>query len=219
MPALRSDDREMGRAVVRTRLLTVAGELSAIGGTEVAQLRIMEGLASRDGTSNCCTSVGVTFGRAGTNWPRAPGPFGLQACGEPLLSGAASGRSARRLASCAVMPRSSTCTSPGDLPSGLMASRVKRTPGGAAPPPTPSISPAGVDEPAHPPGRRRDHPLVRCSSPMDTGSRAGERPGVGDPHRDRHRALRSHCRRRPCRATSGPRYRPRRPHDSLRGPN
>ena len=99
-----------GRTVVRTRLLTVAGELSAIGGTEVAQLRIMEGLASMQ------WDIELLYVRRGDLWPRwnqlarSTRAIRSSSCGETPLSAAASGPSVRRSASCAVMSRSPTCT-------------------------------------------------------------------------------------------------------------
>ena len=208
----------MGRAVVRTRLLTVAGELSAIGGTEVAQLRVMEGLASRD------WDIELLYVRRGDLWPRwkelASNTRTIRSSG--LRRSAPFRSSLGALGATIGIMRSDAeiiyLHSPGDLPSGLMRFTSETNPGGAAPSSTASLSPAGVDESAHPPGRRRDHPLVRCSGPMDTGSRAGERPGVGDPHRDRHRALRSHCRHDRAEQRQALGIEPGRPHDSLRGP-
>ena len=118
----------MGRSVVRTRLLTVAGELSAIGGTEIAQLRIMEGLASSG------WGIELLYARPGDLWPRwkelASSTRIVRYSG---LQRAAPLRSCIGALGMAVdIVRSHAqliyVHSPGDLPSALIASRAKRIP-------------------------------------------------------------------------------------------
>jgi glycosyltransferase involved in cell wall biosynthesis len=53
-----------GRTLVRTRLLTVADDLSAIGGAEIAQLRVIAGLASTG------WSVDLLYVSRGDLWPQ-----------------------------------------------------------------------------------------------------------------------------------------------------
>ena len=53
-----------GRTLVRTRLLTVADDLSAIGGAEIAQLRVVAGLASTG------WSVDLLYVSRGDLWPQ-----------------------------------------------------------------------------------------------------------------------------------------------------
>ena len=78
--------------MVRTRLLTVADELSAIGGTEIAQLRIIEGLASTGWAIDLLYVRRGDLGHGGTIWLRSPEPFGPRVCDGPHPYGAASGR-------------------------------------------------------------------------------------------------------------------------------
>ncbi|HVA08276.1 MAG TPA: glycosyltransferase family 4 protein [Acidimicrobiales bacterium] len=114
--------------MVRTRLLTVAGELSAIGGTEIAQLRVIEGLASMG------WAIELLYVSRGDLWPRwnelasstrAIRPSGLRRAA-PLRSsfGALSATNAIMHSDAQVV----YLHNPGDLPSALMASWVKRTP-------------------------------------------------------------------------------------------
>ena len=53
-----------GRALVRTRLLTVADDLGAIGGAEIAQLRVVAGLASTG------WAVELLYVSRGDLWPQ-----------------------------------------------------------------------------------------------------------------------------------------------------
>ena len=112
----------------RTRLLTVAGDLSAIGGAEIAQLRIVEGLASAG------WAVELQYVSRGDLWPRwnsvASSTRIIRASGlqrsEPL-------RSSRGVAEAWVGTMRSQAQvlyvhNPGDLPAALMAARMKRIP-------------------------------------------------------------------------------------------
>jgi glycosyltransferase involved in cell wall biosynthesis len=117
-----------GRALVRTRLLTVADDLGAIGGAEIAQLRVVAGLAARG------WAVDLLYVRRGDLWPQ------WNACTSSARSVRAS-----RLQSAAPL-RSGLGTmgalvgmirndaevfylhNPGDLPAALVAARVKRVP-------------------------------------------------------------------------------------------
>jgi glycosyltransferase involved in cell wall biosynthesis len=114
--------------VVRTRLLTVAGELSAIGGAEIAQLRIIEGLASAG------WAIELLYASRGDLWPRwedsASTARTIRSSG---LRRSAPIRSAFGAlgATVAIMRSDAQIVyvhNPGDLPSALMASRVKRIP-------------------------------------------------------------------------------------------
>ena len=118
----------MGRPVVRSRLLTVGGELSAVGGTEVAQLRIMEGLASSG------WAVDLLYTRQGDLWPRWKElATSTQIVRYSGLQRAAPLRSGLGVLDMAVdiMRSHAQLTyvhNPGDLPSAVMASRAKRIP-------------------------------------------------------------------------------------------
>jgi glycosyltransferase involved in cell wall biosynthesis len=112
----------------RTRLLTVAGDLSAIGGTEIAQLRIVEGLASVGWT------VELQYVSQGDLWPQwnrvAASTRTVRASG---LQRSAPLRSSLGLAEASVGTMRSQAQvvyvhNPGDLPAALMAARLKRTP-------------------------------------------------------------------------------------------
>ena len=112
----------------RTRLLTVADDLSAIGGAEIAQLRIVGGLASAG------WAVELQYVSRGDLWPRwnsvASSTRIIRASGlqrsEPL-------RSSRGVAEAWVGAVRSQAQvlyvhNPGDLPAALMAARMKRIP-------------------------------------------------------------------------------------------
>jgi glycosyltransferase involved in cell wall biosynthesis len=64
MPMSRIALGDGGRTLVRTRLLTVADDLSAIGGAEIAQLRVIAGLASTG------WSVDLLYVNRGDLWPQ-----------------------------------------------------------------------------------------------------------------------------------------------------
>jgi glycosyltransferase involved in cell wall biosynthesis len=110
------------------RLLTVADHLGAIGGAEIAQLRVMEGLAS------CGWGVDLLYVDRGDLWPR------WDACASTARAVRASrlGRGAPlrttfgTVATSARIIRSDAevvyLHNPGDLPAGLTAARVKRIP-------------------------------------------------------------------------------------------
>ena len=131
--------------MVRTRLLTVADDLSAIGGAEIAQLRVTEGWRRRDGTSSCCTSTGAICGPGGMRVPRSLGSFGRQDCSELRRSEAVSECWARSAAMARSHAQVIYLHNPGALPAAVVASRVKRVPGSSAPPPAPRhfVSQAG----------------------------------------------------------------------------
>jgi glycosyltransferase involved in cell wall biosynthesis len=112
----------------RTRLLTIAGDLSAIGGAEIAQLRVVEGLASAGWT------VELQYVSRGDLWPQwnvvASGTRVLRASG---LQRSAPLRSSRGVAEALVGTMRSRAQviyvhNPGDLPATLMAGRLKRIP-------------------------------------------------------------------------------------------
>jgi glycosyltransferase involved in cell wall biosynthesis len=117
-----------GRALVRTRLLTVAGDLSAIGGAEIAQLRVIEGLAAAGWT------VDLLYVTRGDLWPHwnalASSTRGIRHSGLQRTSPFRS--SLETLAASVGIMRSDAQViylhNPGDLPAALLASRVKRTP-------------------------------------------------------------------------------------------
>ena len=114
--------------MVRTRLLTIADDLSAIGGAEIAQLRIIEVLASTG------WDVELLYVHRGDLWPRWNAcasitrvirSSGLQRAA-PLRSGLGI------LGASATMARSQAQViylhNPGALPAAILASRVKRVP-------------------------------------------------------------------------------------------
>ena len=112
----------------RTRLLTVADDLSAIGGSEIAQLRVVEGLASAGWT------VELQYVSRGDLWPRwnkvASSTQVVRASG---LQRTAPLRSSLGVVEAVVGTMRSQAQviyvhNPGDLPAALMAARVKRTP-------------------------------------------------------------------------------------------
>jgi glycosyltransferase involved in cell wall biosynthesis len=112
----------------RTRLLTVASDLSAIGGTEIAQLRIIEGLATLG------WSVEVQYVARGDLWPR----WNMTASSTRIVRASGFQRSAPlRSSRGAVESLVDTIRSradvvyvhnPGDLPPALLATRVKPKP-------------------------------------------------------------------------------------------
>lgn len=114
--------------MARTRLLTVAGDLSAVGGAEVAQLRVVEGLSSRG------WAVDLIYVSRGDLWPRwnafASSTRAVRASGlqrsAPFASGLGSVETLVGIA------RSDAevvyLHNPGDLPAAIVASRVKRAP-------------------------------------------------------------------------------------------
>ena len=113
---------------VRTRLLTVADDLSAIGGTELAQLRIATGLASIG------WAVDLLYVNRGDLWPewnafasntQVVGATRLERS-KPLRSGIGSVHAA-----VSIMRSDAQVVyvhNPGDLPTTLVASRAKRIP-------------------------------------------------------------------------------------------
>jgi glycosyltransferase involved in cell wall biosynthesis len=114
--------------LVRTRLLTVADHLSAIGGAEIAQLRVVSGLASTG------WDVDLLYVSRGDLWPqwnafasstRAVTASQLQRAA-PLRSGLGT------LGALVDIMRSDAQVvylhNPGDLPAALVASRLKRVP-------------------------------------------------------------------------------------------
>ena len=114
--------------MVRSRLLTVAGELSAAGGTEIAQLRVMEGLSSSG------WAVELLYTRQGDLWPRwkelaantrIVRYSGLQRAAPLRSSLGALGMAVDIMRSHAQLIY---VHNPGDLPSSLLASRAKRVP-------------------------------------------------------------------------------------------
>lgn len=114
--------------MVRTRLLTVAHDLSAIGGTEIAQLRVIEGLASRG------WAVELLYVSQGDLWPQwselASSTRSIRASD---LHRAAPLRSVLGILSASVgLLRSDAQVfylhNPGDLPAAFMATRIKRVP-------------------------------------------------------------------------------------------
>ena len=117
-----------GRALVRTRLLTVAGELSAIGGAEIAQLRVIEGLAATG------WSVELLYVNRGDLWPRwRELSSSTRAIRSSELRRADVFRSGLGVLSTTFgIMRSDAQVlylhNPGDLPAALATSRVKRTP-------------------------------------------------------------------------------------------
>jgi glycosyltransferase involved in cell wall biosynthesis len=111
-----------------TRLLTVAGDLSAIGGAEIAQLRVVEGLASAGWT------VELQYVSRGDLWPRwnmvASSTRVVRASGlqgsTPLQSGL--GIAASSVATMRSRAQVVYVHNPGDLPAALVAARAKRIP-------------------------------------------------------------------------------------------
>ena len=115
-------------ALRRTRLLTVADHLAAVGGTEVAQLRIMEGLVSMG------WDVDLLYVSRGDLWPRwdalawrakAVRSSRLQRAA-PLSSALATAGTSLDIARSG--PEVVYLHNPGDLPAAQMASRVKGIP-------------------------------------------------------------------------------------------
>ena len=114
--------------MVRTRLLTVAHDLSAVGGAEIAQLRVIEGLASTG------WAVELLYVDRGDLWPRwnelASKSRSIRASdldrAAPLRSGLGS------LTTSVGILRSDAQVlylhNPGDLPAAFMATRIKRVP-------------------------------------------------------------------------------------------
>ena len=120
--------RDGGKALVRTRLLTVADDLDAIGGAEIAQLRVIAGLASTGWL------VDLLYVSRGDLWPqwkalasrtRTVRATRLQR-DAPLRSGLGT------VGALVGIMRSDTQVvylhNPGDLPPALLASRLKRVP-------------------------------------------------------------------------------------------
>jgi glycosyltransferase involved in cell wall biosynthesis len=117
-----------GRALRRTRLLTVADHLAAIGGAEIAQLRVIEGLASTGWT------IDLLYVSRGDLWPRwnacATSTRAVRASrlerAEPLRS------SFGTVGALLDIIRSEAQVvylhNPGDVPAALVAARVKRVP-------------------------------------------------------------------------------------------
>jgi glycosyltransferase involved in cell wall biosynthesis len=121
------EHRKNGR-LIPPRLLTVAGELSAIGGAEIAQLRVTQGLASSG------WEVELLYVGRGDLWPawsacvestRTVRASGLQR-GRPLRS------SLGAMGAFVGIVRSDAQVvylhNPGDLPAALLASRARRLP-------------------------------------------------------------------------------------------
>ena len=114
--------------MVRTRLLTVSDDLSAIGGAEIAQLRAVAGLASRGWT------VDLLYVSRGDLWPQwneiASSTRAVRA--SRLESAAVLRSGLGTMSTFAGMIRSDAQViyvhNPSDLPAALMASRVKRVP-------------------------------------------------------------------------------------------
>jgi glycosyltransferase involved in cell wall biosynthesis len=114
--------------LVPTRLLTVAGDLSARGGAEVAQLRVLEGLAATGWV------VDLLYVTRGDLWPRwnqlASSTRTIRCSGLQRRSPFRS--SLGTLGASVGIVRSDAevvyLHNPGDLPAALLASRVKRTP-------------------------------------------------------------------------------------------
>ena len=114
--------------MVRTRLLTVADDLSAIGGAEIAQLRVVAGLAATG------WAVDLLYVSRGDLWPQwsafTSSTRSVRASmlrrAEPLHSGLGT------VSTSVGITRSETQVvylhNPGDLPAALIASRVKRVP-------------------------------------------------------------------------------------------
>jgi glycosyltransferase involved in cell wall biosynthesis len=114
--------------LVPTRLLTVAGDLSARGGAEVAQLRVLEGLAATGWV------VDLLYVTRGDLWPRwnqlASSAQTIRCSGLQRTSPFRS--SLGTLGASVDIVRSDAevvyLHNPGDLPAALLASRVKRAP-------------------------------------------------------------------------------------------
>jgi glycosyltransferase involved in cell wall biosynthesis len=114
--------------LARSRLLTVADDLSAIGGAEIAQLRVVEGLASRG------WAVDLIYVSRGDLWPRwnafASSARAVRASGVRRSAPFASGLGTVEVL--AGIARSGAQVvylhNPGDLPAALAATRVKRAP-------------------------------------------------------------------------------------------
>ena len=114
--------------MVRTRLLTVADDLSAIGGAEIAQLRVVAGLASRG------WAVDLVYVNQGDLWPQwSECASSTLAVHTTRLQRAAPIRSAVGTAgaSIGIMRTDAQVLyvhNPGDLPAALVASRLRRIP-------------------------------------------------------------------------------------------
>jgi glycosyltransferase involved in cell wall biosynthesis len=112
----------------RTRLLTVADHLGAIGGAEIAQLRVIEGLASTG------WAIDLLYVSRGDLWPRWNAcATSTRAVRASRLERAAPLRSSFGTVGALVdIMRSEAQVvylhNPGDLPAALVASRVKRVP-------------------------------------------------------------------------------------------
>src|ERR1700733_7274632 len=116
------------RDVVRTRLLTLADELGAIGGAEIAQLRVVSGLASAG------WSVELLYVSRGALWPQwnmlasrtKPVRASQLQRSAPLRTGFGA------MGSLLSIMRSDAQVvyvhNPGDLPTALVASRLKQIP-------------------------------------------------------------------------------------------
>jgi glycosyltransferase involved in cell wall biosynthesis len=120
---------EMGaRTLVRTRLLTLADELGAIGGAEIAQLRVVAGLASAG------WSVELLYVSRGDLWPQ----WNMLASRTKTVRASQFQRSAPlrtgfgAMGSLLSILRSDAQVvyvhNPGDLPTALLASRMKQIP-------------------------------------------------------------------------------------------
>ena len=156
----------------RTRLLTVADDLSAIGGSEIAQLRVVEGLASAGWT------VELQYVSRGDLWPRwnkvASSTQVVRASG---LQRTAPLRSSLGVVEAVVGTMRSQAQviyvhNPGDLPAALMAARRETDSRGRAPPLAATVSSAEMAELPHQKGGCRDHAVVRHGGTMGAGRTA-----------------------------------------------
>ncbi len=115
-------------ALVGRRLLTVADDLSAVGGAEIAQLRVVAGLASRG------WAVDLLYVSRGDLWPRwSECASSTRTIPTSRLQRTAPVRSGLGTVGTSIdIMRSDAQVlylhNPGDLPAALIASRVKRVP-------------------------------------------------------------------------------------------
>ena len=175
--------------------LTVAGDLSAIGGAEIAQLRIVEGLASAGWT------VELQYVSRGDLWPRWNSvasstrivrASGLQRSDTAPEQPRSRGGLGRHHAESGPSPLRAQPGRSAGCPHGSAGEADSR---GRPPPPAAPVSSAEMAERPHQNGGCRNYSVVGHGGTMDEDRRAVSRSGNGDPHRDRHWTLRADRRR------------------------
>ena len=199
------------------RVLTIAGHLGAIGGSEVAQVNVMHGLV------DCGYTVDLLYVERGDLWTKwnalAAHSTRIRAS---WLDRAAPVRSG--LGVLGAVPRALTFDvdvayvhNPGDIPIARVVGCVAARPGGRPSAPSAPLPPTPVAEPIDPVVRPRDHPLRRLGSPLGGGGRPRARSCLGHSDGHRHRTVRTDLRPGAGTTAHDDGGRTRRSHDHVRG--